>query len=347
MVKKPEENSALIMDEDASDEELDENNKTKREKATFDEIVEQIAWRYSTSFRTACQMLKCERAWLTDHIKPFVSHKILNNGYNGTAPWAQIITEEAAKVNPELLGRVVSAYRDVGSQYDYLRKPTFFSKERIWFDSLELKEYLLMHTSCDRRTIELDLSSFIVDSKALQLKICNVIQDKKTANLSDSELQERIKQIVLPLCDPTRKDELEEYLTPHSIAYMNKRQDDCPWISVPYPCDIPIESWIAIHDIRGYGEADEIYHRQFFSKGYTRIHLTVPSKKDKDKLSSLVYYLPPQEQLINRDFWNTIRNETVAVSRNIDVATAYSNVFNCMVPTIKYSVYVKFHPLAT
>lgn len=53
----------------------------------------------------------------------------------------------------------------------------------------------------------------------------------------------------------------------------------------------PINTWVAPHDIKDYGDTDESIYRRFFRFGYIRIELALPDIKRKE-ISKKVYYIP-------------------------------------------------------
>ena len=111
---------------------------------------------------------------------------------------------------------------------------------------------------------------------------------------------------VITLRNTCHKDMLTET---GSILYKNlpdiTKRGNPQRISIPYK-DIPdISTWIAPHNIKDYGQTDELIYRNFCKNGYARIELSVATN---GKIGQKIYYVPDPQALkhISLDNYITI-----------------------------------------
>lgn len=248
--------------------------KHPQDKRNWEEVIKALETEYTLSFKDICRILKVSRNWVNQYIRPYVDSIYLTNGKGGGGiSWTKIASERLGK--------------KIGN-------------ESIWFNESQFKELFTTNvSSVTKQTKVVPYAYFMSDGDA-----ANYIQEY-------NELEEQLKELVLS--SASRKDIKQVYeklcychekyipdivceLIRTGKAYPNQRGKveqvavDLPKIS-NYQREL-----IAVHDIKDYGDSDEIIYRNLFNKGFIRIVLSIPN--EIGVVSEKIYYIEDPE-LIN------------------------------------------------
>lgn len=216
------------------------------------DLVDAMQVTYTLGFREACERLKSSRSWMTTHIRPFVPAVYLSSGYGTSkANWVRLA---GLRLNKQLSD---SIYLDELAFDEYVRGCIYSCTKQI--KSVPYT-YFMDPKSAKAYSAEYDHFTDLIGSSKDLKDIENYGMKRRTCHL------DYIKDDAAYLFD----DEAPE----NRIVNVGKRTLVQP-VPVPIP-DIPINEWMAVHDLKGYGDVDETIYRQLYREGCIRLELHFP-----------------------------------------------------------------------
>lgn len=217
---------------------------------TWDELITALKHTYTTSFRDVCELLKTSRNWVNQYIRPKVSCVYIGNNKtaNGSkgANWVQLASLE--------LGKPMT--------------------ESIWFNTNELYTYLDSCThSVTKQTKSVPVGKLMTPSNyALYLQEIEKFEHQIACEKSLHSKNRLLNEM--------NKCHLKYLSNNEQTAYIIKQNLSLTERKITVAFDLPdvkfsdIQEWQAPHDLKGYGDANELIYRRFFKEGYIRIELS-------------------------------------------------------------------------
>ena len=241
---------------------------------TFEEIPPEQRWRaclsaleneYTLSFRDICKSLKCSRSWATRYIKPHLHYIYLSNG---------------AGMSPN--------YRRIANKLLNTK-----NSENTWYSETEFKNLIQKYiTSITRQTISIPIEE-LIDKNMLNtfldqyISLNEIKEAIKTLSPKDAEdLIKRRNEVFLKCTTQKGKKLWDDYPDPY-------KRTDTPAIKCTLD-NIDVNSFMAVHDLKDYGDIDEEIYRDLFKQGCYKIVLCIP---DTDGVTSeKIFYINSDDQ---------------------------------------------------
>lgn len=242
---------------------MKENIGVEEKFDSWTDLVAALESKYTTSLREVCQMLKSSREWVNRYIRAFVSCVYVRSNKRGET-----------KAGIDWL-RVASIQ---------LGKPM---QDSIWFNTTQLQKYILDSVvSVSKQTKSIPVQMLMEPAKAAEYRQAYDDYERKIKEArSPVVLAELCKQRDGLYKEFVRGDILTTELISSRVSVTKRSEVEAMQVLLP---DVSIGEWIAPHDIKEYGDADETIYRNFFRSGYIRIELQL---KDMDGcIGSKVYY---------------------------------------------------------
>lgn len=231
---------------------MKENNIIRYDNWT--KLVGAMQSTYTIGFREACELLKSSRSWMTVHIRPFVPAVYLSSGRGtGKVNWVYLA---GLRLNKRLT-------------------------DSIYLDARKLDEYVRGCVYSSTKQIKSVPYTYFMDARAAEAYCAEyahftdlIISCKDIKEMSDYERKQKachlkyIREDALYLFDDNAPE--------NKIVNVAKRTLVQP-IPVPIP-STPISEWMAIHDLRGYGDVDETIYRRLYREGCVRLELHFPDE---------------------------------------------------------------------
>ena len=232
---------------------------------SWDELINALRTDYTTSLKDACKLLKSSRNWVNQYIRPHVKSIYLNNNIRGQKSiginWVRMAAMELEK--------------DM--------------TESIWLHTNDLYNYIKSSiTSVTKQTKSIPVTFFMSQDNISKYKSALFEFDERIYHAKN--LAARSKLIYEKdncYLKYINKNPATTELFKHQMN-IGKRTE-APHTPVPLP-DIPIDKWIAPHDIKEYGDSDETIYRYFFKNGFIRIEVQM-SDLDNN-IGRKVFYIP-------------------------------------------------------
>lgn len=239
---------------------------------SFEELPKELRWdaclealksEYTLPFRKACRILKCSRDWVTKYVRPNCHYIYLMNRFGRRADYYAM------------------AKKRIG----------FDEKDSVWFNEIEFRNLIMSNiTSCTRQAISIPIEFLIKSTQVERFRTEYAeVRDGKEPQMK------RMEEVVEKYATDIGRDLWKTMASP----YARKKS---PVISLTVPT-FELESMMAVHDLKDYGDTDEMVYRDLFRRGAIRIEISVP---DKDGcISKKIYYLEPEDD-VNLD--NTVES---------------------------------------
>lgn len=252
---------------------------------SWDELINALRTDYTTSLKDACKLLKSSRNWVNQYIRPHVKSIYLNNNIRGQKSiginWVRMAAMELEK--------------DM--------------TESIWFHTDDLYNYIKSSiTSVTKQTKSIPVTFFMSQENISKYKAALFEFDERIYHAKN--LAARSKLIYEKdncYLKYINKNPATAELFKHQMN-IGKRTE-APHTPVPLP-DIPIDKWIAPHDIKEYGDSDETIYRYFFKNGFIRIEVQM-SDLDNNIGRKVFYIQDPnpindnaQSLIFTEESWN-------------------------------------------
>lgn len=234
---------------------------------TFEELPKELRWDacisalqddFTLSFRDACKILKCNRAWVSRYIRPNCLHIYLSAGAGKSPNYLQLA---AARLDREM-------------------------RESIWFNTAEFEALIKENiSSCTRQTIAVPIE-WLIDADKIEM-----FQDEYKEK--SSEIRNAKNPFELARLIEQKKELIKVYLNEiGKVIYTNLPNKYKRTATSTVSIDIPefgLEELIAAHDLKDYGDSDEEIYRGLFTTGACRLEIKIP---DQDGcVSKKIYYL--------------------------------------------------------
>ena len=241
----------------------------KNTERTWLETLQLLETTHTTSIKRGCKALKCSRSWFTKYILPWLEEDavyLAGRGGSG-ANW---VTGAALQ-----LGRVGEL------------------TESIWLNTAAFDRLVRSSvTSATQQTKLIPLINFVPESQVKEFEAMHdAIEEARKNSVLDGAKPLYVKML----------EELKErYLPPEAIEFLKENEvsptarGQVPRVEVDVPLPrIPIESWMAVHDLKDYGDTDEMIYRGLFSDGTVRLRLEIPLKGTEEKSEKIFYVADP------------------------------------------------------
>ena len=230
-----------------------EKQNQEQEKRTWKETLHLLDTEYTTSIKDVCQTLKTSREWVNRYIRPHARTIYVNtNNYD---------SDKKRKTNYLFVASKTIGKELVGS---------------TWMHTGDVNNLLLQSiVSCTKQTKYIDVACLMTRSDAQDYcrKYKVLLDDMKHSVLFPHRFAELYKKSISLHLEYLDADAQELLKNQCSVTERTKVDR----IDVAYPRHTnPQFGWIAIHDIKEYGDTDEAVYRKLFREGAIRIELAVP-----------------------------------------------------------------------
>ena len=263
-------------------------------------MLDDLENHYTLSIRDICNKLKSPRGWVNTYITPRLTDKIILPSGRGKNAKKGV---NWAYVAGAMLGRRIT--------------------EMIWYRESDF--YELLKTSVkkvSRQTYRIPCEFVVKDVKEYSdkfLQLSKELADLRTTTAIPIN-QKFVKAMRLErqrtdLWREYLKDELKPIIDEGECS--NTGRSKVKPIPVEYDVVSQLDRWIAPHDIKEYGDTDEIMFRTFFRDAYYRIELGFESKDGRQ--GRKVFYLfdeeMPKHQYVDQyvtlryDIWLCYKDE--------------------------------------
>lgn len=241
-------------------------------KRSWKEILEALEKEYTISFKDICRMLKVSRNWVNQYIRPYVDSVYLPNGKTGGASWTKIASSQIGKD---------------------------LKNESIWFNKGQFIELFNEHvSSVTKQTKVVPYTYFMTDEDAKiyvaeYIELKSDFKDKVENRASKKVIDEAYSK--MKYCHEKYIPGIIYELIKDGSADATKRGKVEP-ISVDLPnINDHQKQLIAVHDIKDYGDSDEVIYRSLFRRGVIRIVLSIPN--ELGVVSEKIYYIEDPESI--------------------------------------------------
>ncbi len=219
----------------------------------WEALIEALREDYTLSFKDVCMMLKCSRTWVNQYVRPNVHSVYIKSNNRGDVKkginWVQIASIE-------------------------LGKPM---KESIWFHKTEFFQFLNNCTySVTKQTKSIPVAYLMTSENKEKYFILIEKLDKEI--MEENSIKRKMKLIEEKnncYVNFLKRDNITKILVENAKSITKRKEVEPVPVALKYT-DIPIEYWQAPHDLKEYGDADELIYRKFFAEGYIRIELHLP-----------------------------------------------------------------------
>lgn len=241
----------------------------KNTERTWLETLQLLETTHTTSIKRGCKALKCSRSWFTKYILPWLEEDavyLAGRGGSG-ANW---VTGAALQ-----LGRVGEL------------------TESIWLNTAAFDHLVRSSvTSATQQTKLIPLINFVPESQIKEFEAMHdAIEEARKNSVLDGEkplyvkMLEELKERYLP-------PEVSEFLEENEVSPTARGQVPRVEVKIPLP-RVPIEEWMAVHDLKDYGDTDEVIYRRLFSAATVRLRLEIPLKGTEEKSEKIFYVEDP------------------------------------------------------
>lgn len=241
---------------------------------SWEELIIALRCDYTTSFCEVCNILQASRSWVNRYVRPNVSAVYISNnkykrkdGSHGQN-WVQLASIE-------------------------LKKPM---TESIWFHTEDFFQFLNACTySVTKQTKSVPVGLFMTaenyKSYLQKLEKLNEQIVQETSLFGKNVLLKEKEECHLEYLP---NDKQIQELIKKGLSVTNRTQAKPTSVNLKYT-DIPCENWKAPHDLKGYGDADELIYRMFFREGYIKIDLQLHDVNGE--MGRKVFYAPDPNYL--------------------------------------------------
>lgn len=268
------------------------------EKTQWEKIVDALKTTHTTTTRDICQLLQCSRTWVNNYITPFVPYIRLSQGYK-----------------KDHMNWVLMARKQVNRNI----------YESVWYDTQQLYDYLDSHIISVTAQTKLVSIYDVLDEKEKKIyisenqKIFDKINEYNRRSKAIEKLLESLDTDIIKVAKEMLEALNKEFnVTPYFFEQQIKYKNDFTRklmkngrlpdptkrtlysrVDVPIKPSFATKNLRAVHDIKSYGDSDEIIYRYIFRNGAIRVELALPDKYGK--LSKKIYYHFPENKFTPAD----------------------------------------------
>ena len=250
----------------------------------WDELLLALDEIYTISFKDVCRIFKASRSWVNLHVRPFVRCVYLSN---------------YGKVSKLGNNWVKVASLALGKDFN----------EKIWFNKADFIDFLqnCVH-SVTRQTKCISVESLMEENNIKLYEYDLERLAKEWERTHDILKRYNIKKEMQTIHEKYMKtDENTNFLYENRITDFAKRSDT-ERICVDLNVSEIYEKWVAPHELKGYGDTDELVYRNFFKNGLIRIELHVPDINGE--IGKKIFYCQDNSDL-------SLHGEIITVSQKI------------------------------
>ena len=243
----------------------------KNTERTWLETLQLLETTHTTSVKRGCKALKCSRTWFTKYILPWLEEDAIYLAGRGSsgANWAQGAALQ--------LGRVGEL------------------TESIWLNTAAFDHLVRSSvTSATQQTKLIPLINFVPESQVGEFEeLYDAMEEARKNGIYDGA-----KPRYLIIFEELK----ERYLPPEVLKFLKENEASpnargrVPRVDVPLP-RVPIEEWMAVHDLKDYGDTDEVIYRRLFSAATVRLRLQIPLKGSTEEASEKIFYVDDPEPI--------------------------------------------------
>lgn len=229
---------------------------------TFEELPKELRWdacleslesEYTLPFRRACKLLMCSRSWVSRYIKPNCHYIYLENYYGHGGDYYSIARKKLGLEEPD----------------------------KVWFNMNEFKALIMSNiTSCTRQTVSIPIE-FLIKPDCMEQFRTEYAEGKYDKKSGASKMEAAVEKYTTDIGKQLWKN--------HASRYSRGKS---PAVPVPVP-EFNLEHMMAVHDLKDYGDTDEMVYRDLFRKCTIRLEVSIP---DQDGcISKKIYYINSQD----------------------------------------------------
>lgn len=237
---------------------------------SWNKLLDALRYEYTTSLKDVCKMLKASRDWVNTYVRPNVRSTYLNNN---------IRAERSTGVNWVRMASI-----DLEKEMS----------ESVWFHTKDLQAFIRDSvSSVTKQTKAVPVTFFMTcnarNEYTAELHVYDeMIYNTKSIPKRARLFLERDQCYLKYIYDDNATNEL---LT-HRMNVGKRSLAPATPVSLP---ETPIADWVAPHDIKEYGDADETIYRHFFREGYIRIEVNMPALNGV--IGKKIYYVPDPDPI--------------------------------------------------
>lgn len=264
---------------------------------TWEELEEAFANTYKYSFRDICSILKCERTWVNQYIKPWVPYIYLGSGFSSAPASGSMEYEEGVyrDSDKDFVKHLLRSYKKQSEHHDYSELINRLSGHRdaVWFNSESFDELFKRHISVSRSTINVPVELLIKPS------LMDSFREHYRKILEEEPIDFR------GINPKALKSNSKDFLAGWGESALSVLPNVSKRNSMEYvQTDMPKFTYrhlYSIHDKMDYGDTVERHYRFLFKTGAYKLELRIPDRNnpgDSDKgfkTSSKVFYLIPED----------------------------------------------------
>ena len=221
---------------------------------SWKDLIEALQGDYTLSFKDICMMLKSSRTWVNQYVRPNVHSVYIKSNHRGDVKkginWVEVASIQ--------LGKPMT--------------------ESIWFHKTEFFNFLNNCTySVTKQTKSVPVACLMTSENkekyfVLLEKLDKEIMNEETPIKRKMQLIEEKNSCYIEFL---KQDTETQTLVKNARGITKRKEVEAVPVALKYT-DIPSEYWQAPHDLKEYGDADELIYRKFFAEGYIRIELHLP-----------------------------------------------------------------------
>ena len=210
---------------------------------------------YTISLKDVCMQLKSSRTWINQFVRPNVPALYIGSNNRGDSRkgvnWVELAR---IKLNNEMT-------------------------ESIWFHREEFSKFLDNCTySVTKQTKSVPVIYLMTETNQKQyLQKRNDLQSQIETETSIRQKINLLQEQKNCYLDYVKKDKATENLLKNAKSFTKRSEVEPVPVDLKYT-DIKADCWYAVHDLKEYGDIDELIYRKFFTDGYIRIELHFPDK---------------------------------------------------------------------
>lgn len=232
---------------------------------SWNELVTALDTEYTISIKQVCRIMKSSRNWVNRYITPNVHH-IYIHGKSGNGP--NFVRIAAKQLDKDMT-------------------------ESVWFNKRDFERYILSSVKNITKQTKTLKKTILMKPRSIPEYEKRVQEIKEQISVSKSPVH------IISLARELREC-FKDYLKPEfeNLEFLDKAKrikDRYPYVIN----ELDMNKWIAVHDIKDYGDTDEEIYRMLYSEGYIRIEMEMI---DCDGcVGNKIFYYPDEEYLGGTD----------------------------------------------
>ena len=231
---------------------------------TFENVPKELRWdaclealesEYTLPFRRACKLLMCSRSWVSRYIKPNCHYIYLENYYGHGGDYYNIARKRLGLEEPD----------------------------KVWFNENEFRELIVSNiTSCTRQAISIPIE-FLIQPNQMELFRAEYSEGKYNKEAGAAKMEVAVKKYAT---------DIGLQLWKNHASWLARGKSPAVPVAVP---EFELQNLMAVHDLKDYGDTDEMIYRELFRRGTIRLEISIP---DQDGcISKKIYYIDSHDDI--------------------------------------------------